>query len=359
MIKKIYMIAGEPSGDFLGSDIIESIKKKSTNIELKIVGGRLMESYGFQSLFNIKEISVGGIIEVIPHIFKIKKLIKKTVQDILMFNPDIILTIDSPGFCFRVSKTIKKLEPHIKLVHLVAPSVWAWRPKRAKKISNLYDKLLTLFEFEPPYFTKYGLDTEFVGHQAAINFEPTDKLKDDILLIMPGSRTQEIKSLLPIFVEASKSMRQKKIVIPTLPHLVELIKSIAPNNFEIITDENEKKSLYKNSKLAIVASGTATLQLALSGCPMIVCYKLSNFTFKIVKMLIKTRFISLVNIISNKEIVPELIQNDCNSKKIEEIAKNLNPELQLQNFVHLKNKLLNNNISPSDRIAEIIINDIY
>lgn len=355
MIKKIYMIAGEPSGDFLGSDIIKSIREKSKNIELKIVGGKLMESSGFKSLFDIKEISVGGITEIIPHIFKIKRLIKKTADDIIKNNPDVVLTIDSPGFCFRVTKIIRKLAPHIKLVHLVAPSVWAWRPKRAKKLSKSYDKLLTLFDFEPPYFTKYGLDTEFVGHQAAINFEPTDEPKDDILLIMPGSRTQEIKSLLPIFVEAAIAMKQKRIVIPTLPHLVELIKSMIPNHFEIITNEEEKKAMYQQAKLAIVASGTATLQLALSGCPMVVCYKLSNLTYRIVKTLVKTKFISLVNIILDSNIVPELIQDDCNSEKISEIVRSLDYELQLHNFAQLKNKLLNNNISPADNVAEILL----
>ncbi|MDO4975043.1 MAG: lipid-A-disaccharide synthase, partial [Alphaproteobacteria bacterium] len=222
-MKKIYIIAGEPSGDFLGACVLQELQKYS-DFEIFGVGGNLMKTKGLKSLFDIKEISVGGLVEVIPHIFHIKTLINKTVNDIIAKNPDVLFTIDSPGFCFRVAKLVRKKNPNIKLIHLVAPSVWAWRQGRAKGISKLYDHLLTLFDFEPKYFTKFGLKTTFVGHPAIEYFEENDYSKEDTLLLLPGSRKQEIESLLPIFLNVSEKLSFEKIIIPTLPSLLPILK---------------------------------------------------------------------------------------------------------------------------------------
>lgn len=354
-MKRLYIIAGEPSGDFLGAGVLRELKKDS-KLEINGVGGGLMESAGLKSLFDIKGISVGGLWEVLPHIFKIKKIINDTVDDILKTNPDILFTIDSPGFCLRVAKLIKKKNPKIKLVHLVAPSVWAWRSKRAAKLAKLYDHLLTLFDFEPKYFTKHGLDTTFVGHPAIEMFEESPEIKSDDVLILPGSRTQEIKSLLPIFVESLKNVNAKRFVIPTLPHLEPAIRSLTKDlKIDIVSDETEKINLYKSAKFAIVASGTATLQLALSGCPMIVCYRLSKITYKIVKSLVKVKYISLVNIILNKTVVPELIQDECNSKSIANAVKLLDSLHQIEEFRNLRSRLKPIDSNPSKKIAETIL----
>jgi lipid-A-disaccharide synthase len=356
-MKKIYIIAGEASGDFLGAGVIRELKKNLKDIEIIGVGGPLMDAEGLKkSLFDIKEISVGGLFEIIPHILKIKRLINKTVEDILETKPEVLLTIDSPGFSFRVTKMLRKQKTNIKMVHLVAPSVWAWRKGRAKKISKLYDELLTLFDFEPKYFIKHGLKATFVGHAAIEKFDETEKQREDILLLMPGSRVQEIKSLLPIFVEASKTMSFSRIVIPTLKHLEPLINTIVgQKKIEIISEENEKIKLYQTAKLAIVASGTATLELALTGCPMIVCYKLSNITYKILKMLVKVKYISLVNIILNKAVVPELIQSDCNSHKILETFNNLDRKVQMSSFKQIRRRLISKDrIFPSEKVANIL-----
>ena len=355
-MKRIYIIAGEPSGELLGAGIIEKLRQ--AGIEIFGVGGDLMQTQGLHSLFNINEISVGGIFEVIPHLIRIRQLIKNTVEDIIEKQPEVLLTIDSPGFCFRVAKIVKKLNPKINIVHLVAPSVWAWRSNRAKRMVKFCDHLLTLFEFEPPFFTKYGLKATFVGHPSIEIFtESGNKKKTNTLLILPGSRSQEIKSLLPIFLKSSEMLNFKNIVIPTLPHLESLVRSIiGDRKIEITANENKKLELFKSAKCAIVASGTATLQLALSGCPMVVCYRLSPLSYRIVKSLIKVKFISLVNLISNHSIVPELIQSDCNPEKIAQAIKNLNFKEQTNSFRGLRSKLRAGSQNPTDAIAIILKN---
>ncbi len=353
-MKKIYMIAGEPSGDFLGAKIMQKVSQIE-NVKVFGVGGDLMKCAGLDSLINIEQISVGGIAEIVPHIFAIKRLIEYVAENIVETKPDILLTIDSPGFCFRVAKIVRRKDPSIKLVHFVAPSVWAWRPKRAKKLAELYDHLLTLFDFEPPYFTKYGLKTTFVGHPAIDEFEQNNVPKQDLLLVLPGSRKQEVKTLLPIFLETLKYLSFERIVIPTLPNLTNLVSSIArEDNVEIVSNEMQKKELFQRAKCAIVASGTATLQLALSGCPMVCCYKLSPLTYHIVKSLIKTKYISLVNIILDRCVIPELIQNECTPEKIADAVNTLGTQEQTDSFIKLRERLYSD-ISPSQKIANVLL----
>ena len=355
---KIYMIAGEPSGDYLGSKIIKQLKIISLGqAEISCVGGDLMKNAGLTSYVDIAKLSVGGIFEIIPHIFEIKKIIRDVAENILETKPDIVLTIDSPGFCFRVAELVRQKDKNIRLMHLVAPSVWAWREKRAKKIAKLYDHLLTLFPFEPPYFTKYGLKTTYVGHPAVEDYVCTKKYdeKQNILLILPGSRRQEIEKLLPTFLQTLKYLNFDRVAIPTLPNLYKFVQKISQGyNVEIVTDEEIKVNLYKSAKCAIVASGTATLQLALSGCPMVVCYKVSNLTYHIVKFLIKIKYISLVNIILNKQTVPELIQTNCIPPKIAEKINELELSQQTNDFKNLIKILSYNSKTPTNKIIDAI-----
>lgn len=354
-MKKLYVIAGEPSGDFLGAKVISRIRSLD-KIQILGVGGELMQSAGLRSRVNMQQISIGGILEIVPHIFKIRSLIKQVVADILQNAPDMLLTIDSPGFCFRIAKIVRKKAPNIKLVHLVAPSVWAWREKRARRLAQLYDHLLTLFDFEPPYFSKYGLQATFVGHSAIEEFTETNSPKDNMLLILPGSRKQEIMTLLPIFLQAVQNLTFERIVIPTLPHLKTLTESITKGmNVEIISDAEKKVKLFQSAKCAIVASGTATLQLALSGCPMVCCYRLSTFSYHIVRSMIKIKYISLVNIILNRPVIPELIQNECNAMKIAKSINALNHNAQIVSFRNIKSRLQSGTAVPSEKIASIIL----
>lgn len=352
------MIAGEPSGDSIGASLIKAILSINPRVCIKGIGGNMMKEQGVFSLFDIKELSVGGIVEVLPKLFKINNLIKKTVQDILEDMPDIVVTIDSPGFSFRVARLLKKhINGHrMKLVHYVAPSVWAWRPSRARKIAHIYDHLLTLFDFEPKFFEKEGLKTTFVGHHAVEEFSPQENgKKTDTILVMPGSRVQEIEKLLPVFLNVANKIGNN-IVIPSFPHLVPLIQKTSSSSHVLIeTDYNSKKKLYKTSKLAIVASGTATLELALSGCPMVVAYMVSPLTFSILKHFVKVKFISLVNIIMQKEIVRELIQEDCSEENLIKAVNDISYDRQNESFKLIKQKVMNDGKSPSHLAAEVVL----
>lgn len=357
-MKKLYIIAGEPSGDFLGAKVISRIKAMR-NAQIFGTGGALMQKSGLKSIIDIQQLSVVGILEIVPHLFKINRLINRVVADILKTNPAVLLTIDSPGFCFRVAKLVRKKNPNIKLIHLVAPSVWAWRERRAKKVAKLYDHLLTLFDFEPQYFSKYGLKTTFVGHPAIEEFDESKAPKENMLLILPGSRKQEIKVLLPIFLKSLPSLNFKRIVIPTLPHLVKFIRTITSDeNIEIISEEEQRLELFQNAKCAMVASGTVTLQLALSGCPMVCCYRISSLTYRIVKAMVKVKHISLVNIILNRSVIPELIQNECNPTKIAKCINSINYDAQMSAFRDIKSHIQYGDIIPSKKIAEIIASNL-
>jgi lipid-A-disaccharide synthase len=347
MKKCIYIIACEPSGDVIGASLMRAIMRASSEVQICGVGGPLMEAAcTFKSLFDISRTSVMGLAEVLPHIISIKKLIDMTVEDIVKKKPCIIITIDSPGFCFRVVRKLRQKRIQQKIIHYVAPSVWAWRPQRAAQVAALFDHLFTLFDFEPPYFTKEGLDTTFVGHPATETFFSVDTQKRDVLLILPGSRKQEVKRLLPIFMEAT-SQQDNKIVIPTIPNLVTLIRSIVGNSATITTDDKVK--LFQTAKKAITASGTATLELALSGCPMVVAYKMSCITFSVLKRLVRTKFISLPNIITNKSLVPELVQSSCSARAITAALQTVDS----QDFCCLKKHTIPN---PSTTAANIILN---
>ncbi|MDR2008675.1 MAG: lipid-A-disaccharide synthase, partial [Alphaproteobacteria bacterium] len=289
-MKKIYIIAGEPSGDFIGAKLIKQLKALNADISFKFIGGVQMEKeLASPSLFPISQIAIMGFIEVISKIFNIKKLMAKTIADIKEFNPDMIITIDSLGFNGRIVKTLRK-DGSLKntiFTHYVAPSVWAWKPGRAKKLAKIYDYLLCLFDFEIPYFEKVGLKTFAVGHPivesgadlgnkerliAKYNLSPEKKY----IVLMPGSRMGEVSRLLPIFLGVAQNLKEKydniAVIIPTLeylkPYIAEHIKDAL-----IITDTQDKYDSFNLAEMAIVASGTASLELSIANLPCIVAYR--------------------------------------------------------------------------------------
>jgi len=227
----IYLVAGEASGDILGSRLIKALKEKIPDCTISGIGGPLMIGQGLKSLFPMQELSIMGILEIVPHIPRILRRLYETKQDILLKKPDLVITIDAKGFSFRLAKSLRKYG--FPFVHYTAPSVWAWRPKRAEQIAHFLDHLLVLFPFEPPYFKKVGLPTTFVGHPLTEeNFDLSKRefyrkkfslTKDEKLIcLLPGSRTREIHSLLPTFIETLQNLKKKiknfHIIIPTFPH---------------------------------------------------------------------------------------------------------------------------------------------
>ncbi|GHT96130.1 lipid-A-disaccharide synthase [Alphaproteobacteria bacterium] len=349
-MKKIFIIAGEASGDYLAGRLMEDLRKISCDsIEFFGIGGPCMEKAGLRKLFSIDELSIMGIVEVIGKIFRVKRLINKTVDAVFIFDPDIIITIDSSGFTNRVDRKIKAQlatisdndktrVQHAPIIHYVAPPVWAWRAWRAKSMHEFIDKLLVLLPFEPELFIKHGLDTVFVGHPIALDpdFEKTDdfsiedfrdalELSDNtkLIVLLPGSRMAEISKHLPILEEFADLMAAKygrmKFLIPTTESLKETIESRTMNWRQrpiIIKEKSLKVLAYYASDLAVAASGTVTLELARTGLPAVIIYKTSFITYLIVKFLVKIENACLINIIAKQNVVPELLQNDCTAQNI-------------------------------------------
>lgn len=376
---KIYLIAGEISGDFIGSKLMNSLNKISQNfIEINGVGGSHMKESGLNSLFDIKEINLMGFCEVLPHIFRIKKLINKTVEDIIEKKSDILVTIDSPGFTYRVAQKLRLKAPHIKLIHIVAPSVWAYKPSRAIKYANLYDYLLTLFPFEPSYFTKHGLNSICIGHPIIEQkfYKKTVELRKEFnieqntkaIAVTPGSRAGEINRHMPVirevFDKLSEFYKIKVIFIQSnehnLPHIQKYLEG-AKFNYIFTTD---RLKAFAASDCALAKSGTNSFEIAASGTPMIIGYKLNAVTFYLLKMMIKIKYACLINIISEQEIIPEFIQDNFN---VENIVQKFNELLnddksrieQVQKAEQVLNTIgFNANIIPSEIAARKIIDMI-
>ncbi|MEM9468967.1 MAG: lipid-A-disaccharide synthase [Pseudomonadota bacterium] len=335
-MKKIYFVAGEDSGDFLGSQLMNALKTKQPDIEFYGVGGELMQGQGIQSLFPMKELSVMGVFEILPRVPHFIKRINQTVADIQSKKPDMVITIDAPDFSFRVQKKLRKLmgAEAPQLVHYVAPTVWAWRPKRAKKIATFLDHILCLFPFEPPYFEKEGLKAYAVGHpmveSGLLEAEPLCIQGSKKLGLFFGSRQGEIKRISPIICEALEGIIHEQpdieLIIPTLPHLKEQIEEIlSPFDVSkhIQTETDQKWSVFKSCDAAIAVSGTVGLELAACNIPHLIAYRVNAFTGIIGRLLIKTPYAHLANIILNKPIVPEFIQENCRADLIVKEALSL------------------------------------
>jgi len=330
-MKKIFILTGEPSGDKLASKVISKLKKNNPYIEYSCVGGTYLNSLGIKSIFDLKEITYIGFTSVLFNIFKIKNKINKTVEEIIKFNPDILFSVDSPDFTLRVAEQVKKLNSEIKTVHYVAPQVWVWREGRVKKFKKFLDHILLLFDFEKKYFDKEDIPNTFVGHPL---LEKGSKDKIDLSNIIPndkkiislfcGSRSSEVNLLLPILIDFINMMNKKFDNFSFVFHATDENKSLINEkiinsnleNVSVISDEKIKAHILNKSIFAVSKSGTVSLEICNAKVPSIIIYKMNFLNFLIVKMLVKIKFANIINIINNKEIIPELIQKECNSKEI-------------------------------------------
>ncbi len=312
--KKIFIIAGEVSGDVLGAKIM----REMPSVEFVGIGGQNMAAVGLKSLFSMSDLAVLGIFEVLAHAHTLTQRINQTVDAIIKEQPDIVLTIDSPGFAKAVIKKVKKQSDvkSIRFYHVVAPQVWAWGKWRAKKYAKIFDKLYAFFDFEVPFFTKFGLNTIAVGHPIADGLDKYKAVKTDekIIALVPGSRMNEVKKLLPVFQKTVDMLtkcgyKQYKFVIPTVETTDKYIKKHIKNwniKPEIIL-ANQRYELYANTYIAVVASGTVSAELAIMHIPTIVVYKMNPLTVALGHILLKIKWVSLVNILLNKMIYPELL----------------------------------------------------
>ena len=330
-MKKIFILTGEPSGDKLASSIITKLKIQNPNIEYLSVGGEHLNNLGIRSIYDLKDITYLGFTSVLLNIFKIKKKISKTVDEILKFDPDILLSVDSPDFTLRVAERVKMLNNKIITVHYVAPKVWVWRKKRVKKIKKFIDHMLLLFSFEKKYFEKENIKTTFVGHPLIEDKENVKIVSNNliskdrmIISIFPGSRKSETTVLMPILLDFIKLMHIKNYNYDYIFHatnenkkfLADQIKKSNLKNIDVVSDENIKLKVLSNSVFAVSKSGTVSLQICNLNIPSIIIYKLSFLNFMIFKFLANIKFANIINIINDKEVIPELLQKECNSKEI-------------------------------------------
>ena len=330
-MKKIFILTGEPSGDRLASTVITKLKSQNSEIEYLSVGGTHIKKLGIETIFDLKEITYLGFTSVLLNIFKIKKKINETVKEIIKFNPDILFSVDSPDFTLRVAERVKKINNNIKTIHYVAPQVWVWRKNRVKNIKKFIDHILLLFNFEKKYFDDENIKNTFVGHPliendlkgkvVIDNLVPKNK---EIISLFPGSRKSEISVLLPILLDFIKLMNKKNFKYSYVFHATDENKESINNevkkanldNIDIVSNENIKSQILSNSIFAVSKSGTVSLQISSLNIPSIIIYKLNFINFMIFKFLVNVKFANIINIINNKEIIPELLQNECNAEEI-------------------------------------------
>ena len=330
-MKKIFILTGEPSGDKLASKIISQLKSSRSDIEYLCVGGEYLRALGIKSLYELKEVTYLGFTKVLLNVFKIRKTINETVDEIIRFNPDILFSVDSPDFTLRVSKKVKKLKPKIKTIHFVAPKVYVWREHRVKRLKSFLDHILLLFPFEKKYFDKENINSTFIGHplleeqeNSKIDISQIIRKDKKIFSIYPGSRLSEINVLTPVLFEFVRLMNEKYtnmffIFHSTIEHS-QLIKNLLTKenfkNCEVVSDEKIKSHVLKQSIFAVAKSGTISLEICNAKIPSIIIYKMNSINFFIVKLLVKVKFANIINIAANEEIIPELLQSKCNSKNI-------------------------------------------
>ncbi len=330
-MKKIFILTGEPSGDKLASTVISKLKQNHSDIEFLCVGGSHLNALGIKSIYNLKEITHIGFTSVILNIFKIRNKINETVKKIIEFNPYILLSVDSPDFTLRVAEKVKKINPNIKTIHYVAPQVWVWREGRVKKFKKFLDHVLLLFKFETKYFDNEKIPNTFVGHplleqkiKSKIDLSNIISNDKKIISLFCGSRLSEVNLLLPILIDFINMMNKKYEDFTYVFHATNENKNLIKNkiiaeklyNVEVVSDENIKSQILHKSVFAVSKSGTVSLEICNARVPSIIIYKMNFLNYLIVKLLVKIKYANIINIINDKEIIPELIQNECNAKEI-------------------------------------------
>ncbi|MBE6446876.1 MAG: lipid-A-disaccharide synthase [Alphaproteobacteria bacterium] len=370
--RRIFIMAGEASGDYLGARLMRSIKRLDNDVEFIGIGGHCMDRAGLIRLFSISELSIIGIWEIIGKIFSMKKCIKRTADTILRYQPDVVIGIDSSGFNFRVYKILKKNKFMSSIIHYVAPPVWAWRKWRAKSLHKFIDKLMVLLPFEKEIFSKYQLPTVFVGHTIAMDrdFLPVSEKKDQryvTVTLLPGSRPSEIEKHMPILREFTELMAKKysnvRFMLPTITEIAPLIKKHVDNwkiKPTVSTKKMKKVKAYNMSDVAVAASGTVTLELAKMQVPFVVIYKTSFVSYFLVKKLIQIPYVCLVNILSGRALVKELLQRECTAKNIFDEVTDLlfsgKAQTQREEFKKIMNQLAAEPDCAAKEVVETINN---
>lgn len=342
MTLSLFLIAGESSGDRLGAALMAGVKQLHPDVIFHGIGGPLMQAEGLDSLFPMEELAVMGIAEVLPRLRHLFALKRQAAEAVVALAPDALITIDSPDFCLRVAKQVRETAPHIRTMHYVAPSVWAWRPKRAGKMAEVIDHVLALLPFEPPLMEKAGMACDFAGHPVVAEPQATREEvaafrqefglgNAPFVLALPGSRRSEISRLAPDFGAALKRFLEThpdyKVVVPAAAPVAGLVAEalqgwpegtvlIDPNKFDPATAKAHKRAAFAAADLALAASGTVSLELAAAATPMVIAYKFQWLTWQIMKRMALIDTVTLVNLVSDTRVVPECLGPECTPDNI-------------------------------------------
>lgn len=367
---KYYIIVGEASGDLHASYLIRELKKKDKNAEFRAWGGDLMKSQGATLVKHYRHMAYMGFVEVAANLRKVLGNINTCKADIVQYQPDIVILVDYPGFNFRIAEFAHR--KGMKVCYYISPQVWAWKRRRVKKIKKYVDKMLVILPFEEPFYREYGVNATFVGHplldelselksSSRLHFIHRNDLseKKEIIALLPGSRKQEVERMLGTMLKVIPHFPQYQFVIAGAPSLDKALYVKMIGNADVRLVENQTYELLQNSSAALVTSGTATLETALLSVPEVVCYKANPLSYHIAKKLIRVKYICLVNLVMEKEVVKELIQNDFNEdylvKELESLLSDSKTQRRiLDDLDMLKHKL--GNSGASEQASEVIIN---
>jgi len=334
----LYLIAGEPSGDRLGAGLMRALGAEAGQVRFAGVGGRMMAGEGLESLFDIIDLNVMGIAEVVPRLRTLMRRIRETAADVVRAAPDALITIDSPSFGLRVAERVRARAPGIRTIHYVAPSVWAWRPGRARHMARFVDHVLALLPFEPPYMTAAGMSCDFVGHPVAGQTAPPAAevaafraragvaQGQPLLLLAPGSRTGEVRRMMPVFAAALARVAARRpdlrVAVPVVEtvaaEVAEAAAGLEPEPVLVLPEHGEaaKRAAFAAADLALVTSGTVTLEMAAAATPMVSAYRTSWLTAAIVRRLVRVDTANLVNLAGGLDVVPEFLQERCTADRV-------------------------------------------
>ncbi len=377
---RVFIIAGEASGDKLGAALMAGLKTLASDVEFRGIGGVGMAELGLQSQFSMSELSLMGIAEILPKYFHLKRRIRETAAAALAWNPDVVVTIDAPDFCLRVAKAIKAADTSdkpIKIVHYVAPSVWAWRPKRAVKMARFVDHVMALLPFEPAYMQAAGMGASFVGHPVAAELVATNleaasfRTRHGLegaktLLVLPGSRKGEIARLGPVFGEVLQSLcaaqPDLRVIVPVAQGVEDAVHAAVQGwpGQPILLGPNastDRRAAFKAADAALAASGTVALELAAAGTPMVIAYDFNILTWLILRAVVLIDSVNLVNLVSETRVVPELLGGKCRARFITPAITELlaNPGGQIDAMNLTMERLGKGGRPPGLRAAQAVI----
>jgi lipid-A-disaccharide synthase len=365
---KYYIIAGEASGDLHASNLVAEIKKKDKKAEFRGCGGDLMKAQGVDLLKHYRTMAYMGFVEVAVNLRKVLGNIAQCKKDILEYQPDAIILVDYPGFNFRIADFAH--DKGFKVLYYISPQLWAWKRRRVKKVKRSVDKMLVILPFEEEFYKQYGVDVTYVGNpllDELAKFGTANRSiflrrnslgeKREIIALLPGSRYQEVKRVLPVMLKAASHFPDYQFVVAGVSSLDKSLYKKILGNSDVFLIENQTYELLQNSSAAVVTSGTATLETALLTVPEVVCYKATGFSYFLAKWMIKVKFISLVNLVMDKEVVKELIQGEMTEenivKELELLLHNSKRQRKLlEDYEELKDRL--GSAGASEKAAEVI-----